>query len=90
MQPVQKEGMDTIMNNKAKTPDGKYAWTAKIGEKGQIVIPKEARELFNMQPGNTVMLLADEKRGVAIINTESYMPLFDHIFGGNKGGGTDE
>ena len=34
-------------------PKGKYAWTVKVGEKGQIVIPKEAREIFNINPGDT-------------------------------------
>ena len=37
----------------AKTPKGKYAWTATVGEKGQIVIPKQAREVFNIKPGDT-------------------------------------
>lgn len=35
-------------------PVGKYAWTAKVGEKGQIVIPKEAREVFGIHPGDTL------------------------------------
>ena len=35
-------------------PMGKYAWTAKVGEKGQIVIPKEAREVFGIRPGDTL------------------------------------
>lgn len=47
-------------------PKGKYAWTATVGEKGQIVIPKQARELFDIQPGDTLMLLGDKKRGIAI------------------------
>ena len=47
-------------------PKGKYAWTATVGEKGQIVIPKQAREIFNIQPGDTLVLLGDEKRGIAI------------------------
>ena len=47
-------------------PEGKHAWMVKIGEKGQFVIPKEARELFGFQPGETVLVLADEKRGLAI------------------------
>lgn len=47
-------------------PKGKYAWTATVGEKGQIVIPKQARELFCIEPGDTLLLLGDEKRGIAI------------------------
>ena len=47
-------------------PKGKHAWMVKIGEKGQFVIPKEARELFGFQPGQTILVLADERRGLAI------------------------
>ena len=35
-----------------KHPEGKYAWTVKVGEKGQFVIPKEARDVFNINPGD--------------------------------------
>src|SRR5699024_9585625 len=41
-------------------PEDKHAWTAKIGSKGQIVIPKDAREIFNFKPGDNVLLLGDE------------------------------
>ena len=47
-------------------PEGKYAWTATVGEKGQIVIPKQARELFGIKPGDTLLLLGDINRGIAI------------------------
>lgn len=47
-------------------PKGKYAWTATVGEKGQIVIPKQARDLFDIQPGDALVLLGDEERGIAI------------------------
>jgi len=53
-----------------KKPKGKYAWTAKVGEKGQIVIPKEAREVFNIQPGDTLILLGDKAQGIAIVKNE--------------------
>lgn len=54
-------------------PPGKYAWTAKVGEKGQIVIPKEARELFEIQPGDTVLLLGDTEQGIAIVRNDRFM-----------------
>ena len=49
-----------------KKPKGKYAWTVTVGEKGQIVIPKQAREIFHIKPGDTLMILGDESRGLAI------------------------
>ena len=47
-------------------PKGKYAWSVKVGDKGQIVIPKEARDVFGIEPGDTIVLLGDAKRGIAI------------------------
>ena len=47
--------------------EGKYAWMVKIGEKGQFVIPKEARELFDLQPGEEILVLGDKERGIAIL-----------------------
>ena len=52
---------------------GRYAWTAKVGEKGQIVIPKEARERFDIHPGDTVLLLGDIERGLAIVRNDQFM-----------------
>ena len=48
-----------------KGPAGKYAWTVTVGEKGQIVIPKQAREIFGIKPGDSLILLGDEERGLA-------------------------
>lgn len=48
-------------------PGGKHIFgTAKIGEKGQIVIPKEARELFGIKPGDSLLILGDEDAGLII------------------------
>lgn len=49
-----------------KKPKGKYAWTVTVGEKGQIVIPKQAREVFDIKPGDTLVVLGDENKGLAI------------------------
>ena len=48
-------------------PNGKFAWMVKIGEKGQFVIPKEARELFDLKPGYEILVLGDAERGIAIL-----------------------
>ncbi len=49
-----------------KKPKGKYAWTVTVGEKGQIVIPKQARDVFGIKPGDTLVVLGDEAKGLAI------------------------
>ncbi|NLM25989.1 MAG: AbrB/MazE/SpoVT family DNA-binding domain-containing protein [Firmicutes bacterium] len=71
-------------------PPGKYAWTAKVGEKGQIVIPKEAREIFNIKPGDTLLLLGDEQQGIAILNNDALVKLANNIFGSEPTGGEDK
>jgi AbrB family looped-hinge helix DNA binding protein len=48
-------------------PKGKFLSLVKVGEKGQIVIPKGARELFGIQPGDSLLLMADKKRGIALV-----------------------
>lgn len=66
------------------SPEGKYAWTVKVGEKGQIVIPKEAREIFNIRPGDTLIVLADEKQGIAIPPKDMFAQLAKVIFSQNR------
>jgi len=74
-----------------KAPQGKHAWTAKVGEKGQIVIPKEAREIFGIKPGDTLLLLGDEAQGIAIVNNDAYKHFAEAIFNAQyKKGGQDE
>ena len=62
-------------------PEGKYAWTVTVGTKGQIVIPKEAREVFGIQPGDHLLILADVNQGRAIPPKESFDEYFKKIFG---------
>lgn len=68
---------------KRKVPPGRYAWTVKVGEKGQFVIPKEAREVFGILPGDTLIVLADEKKGIAIPPKSTYDSLMKLIFSDN-------
>ena len=68
-----------------RSPEGKYAWSVTVGTKGQIVIPKEARELFGIEPGDTLLVLADRERGLAIPPRSAFDKFTSAIFG-NKGG----
>ena len=58
--------------------------TAKVGDRGQIVIPKEARELFNIQPGDTLLILGEEDKGLIVSRPELLRDLADEIFESNK------
>ncbi|MBO5955485.1 MAG: AbrB/MazE/SpoVT family DNA-binding domain-containing protein [Clostridia bacterium] len=60
--------------------DGKYAWMVKIGEKGQFVIPKEAREMFGFNPGDEILVLGDKERGIALLPKEKQQDYIKRIF----------
>ena len=60
-------------------PKGKHFFGAvTVGERGQIVIPKKARDVFHIKPGHTVVIVGDEERGLAIV-PESYMNVFFNL-----------
>lgn len=54
--------------------------TAKVGDRGQIVIPKEARELFSIKPGDTLLILGEENKGIIISRPELLSNLADQFF----------
>ena len=60
--------------------NGKFAWIVKIGEKGQFVIPKEAREMFELQPGEEILVLGDKEKGIAVLPKEKQKEMIKHIF----------
>lgn len=61
--------------------DGKYLFgIVKVGDKGQIVIPKEARKIYDVKPGDTLMLLGDQK-GMALLKTEIFQAIIDQAMG---------
>lgn len=62
-------------------PKGKNAWTVKIGEKGQFVIPKEARDMFDIHPGDTILVLGDAEKGIAIPPKSMMNKYISMIFG---------
>lgn len=64
--------------------NGKYIWTTKVSNKGQIVLPKEAREVFNINEGDTLILLGDKEKGIAIAKYEDYLKFAEAIFNAKK------
>lgn len=54
--------------------------TVKVGERGQIVIPKDARALFGIQPGDTLLILGDEKSGIIVTRPEVVSDMAQRVF----------
>lgn len=58
------------------SPKGKHAFgMVKVGEKGQIVIPAKARKIFDIKPGDVLMVLGDEERGIALLKEQDFMAM---------------
>jgi len=73
-----------ISNNyhKMQEKDGKYIFgVVKVGDKGQIVIPRDARKIYDIKPGDTLMMLGDQK-GIALLKTEIIQGIIDQAMGG--------
>ena len=61
--------------------NGKYIFgVVKVGERGQIVIPKDAREIYGIKAGDSLLVLGDTK-GMAIVKTEIFQDKIDEMFG---------
>jgi AbrB family looped-hinge helix DNA binding protein len=68
---------------KGKSKDkSKYMSSVKVGPKGQIVIPKEVRDMFGIEPGDTLILLADAQKGIAIERMGIFSKIADAILSG--------
>ena len=65
-----------------ETSKGKYLFgICKVGEKGQIVIPNEARKVFDIKPGDSLILLGDDKKGLALVKADVIASVTDEIMG---------
>ena len=58
----------------------KYIGISKVGEKGQIVIPKEARDMFNINPGDSIIVLCDKKKGIALVKSDVIEDISTNLF----------
>ena len=62
--------------------DGKYIFgVVKVGDKGQIVIPRDARKLYDIKPGDALLVLGDQK-GMAMLMTEVFQAAIDQAMEG--------
>ena len=62
--------------------DGKYIFgVVKVGEKGQIVIPRDARKIYDIKPGDALLILGDQK-GMALLKTEIFQNAIDQMMEG--------
>ncbi len=75
-----------------KAPKGKHIFgTVRVGEKGQIVIPKDARKIFDIQPGDSLVVLGDEASGIAIMKSDAFMAqVSDAIFNQKSSSNSEE
>ncbi|MBU4541592.1 MAG: helix-turn-helix domain-containing protein [Firmicutes bacterium] len=78
--------LDTLVNGTESAglplpPKGKHVFgTVIVGERGQIVIPKKAREIFQINPGDSLMILGDENQGgLALIDANRFISQFEFI-----------
>ena len=66
-------------------PKGKHMFgLVKVGEKGQIVIPARARKIFDIQPGDNLIVLGDEDQGIAIIKEKGLLDMLNMARGDQK------
>lgn len=78
--------MDELVNHESESsglgvpPRGKHAFgVVTVGDKGQIVIPARARKIFNIHPGDCLLVLGDESQGIALIKEDEFLKNMNHL-----------
>lgn len=89
--------LDDLVKNSDKhvkigiRPKGKHMFgMVKVGDRGQIVIPKKARDLFDIRPGDRLVVLGDEAQGIAILKSEGLLQFAEEILQSQNGEEEDE
>ncbi|MDO4564403.1 MAG: AbrB/MazE/SpoVT family DNA-binding domain-containing protein [Clostridia bacterium] len=73
-----------------KTRDGRYVFgMVRVGEKGQIVIPKEARDECGISPGDTMVVLGDENKNIALVHGDKMISFFSAVLEESNGSDKD-
>ena len=60
-----------------KAKKDRFIVSVKVGPKGQITLPKEAREMFDIKEGETIMVLGDKERGLALMKADIFYELME-------------
>ena len=66
-----------------KSLDDKFIVSVKVGPKGQITIPIEARRMFDISEGDSLMVMGDRSRGIALVKSDEFYKLMGGVYGGN-------
>ena len=66
--------------------EDKFIVSVKVGPKGQITVPVEARKMFDIKEGDTLMVMGDRARGIALVKSDEFYKMMGGIFddGGNR------
>ncbi len=68
-----------------KEEQDRFIVSVKVGPKGQITVPAEAREMFDIKEGDTLMVMGDKEKGIALIKDEEFYKLMGFMNGnGNQ------
>ena len=71
--------LDDLVNYDRENSNNLVFGITKVGEKGQIVIPAKARKIFDIQPGDNLIILGDESQGIAIIKEKRLVEILNSI-----------
>ena len=74
------KSMTSISKGEDNMEKEKFVGISKVGEKGQIVIPKEARDMFEIKPGDSIIVLCDKSKGMAVLKADEIEDLADKVF----------
>ena len=62
-----------------KTTENRFIVSVRVGPKGQITIPVQARKMFDIKEGDTIMVLGDKERGIALIKDDKFYQMMDEV-----------
>ena len=60
-----------------KVSEDRFIVSVKVGPKGKITIPSEARKMFDIKEGDTLMVMGDKKRGLAILKADEFYKMME-------------